>query len=48
MATPDTPGISSSEMMFSGKNLGLAAILFFSAKGLAWLMVPLLFYMWGC
>jgi hypothetical protein len=32
----------------SARNVGLAAILFFSAKGLAWLIVPFLVYMWGC
>ena len=35
-------------MFPSGRNLGLAAILFFSAKGLAWLILPVLLYMWGC
>ena len=32
----------------SVRNLGLAAVLFFSAKGLAWLIVPFLLYTWGC
>jgi hypothetical protein len=30
------------------RKLGLIAILFFTAKGLLWLLVPLLIYMWGC
>jgi hypothetical protein len=32
----------------TGRNLGLAAIAFFSAKGLAWLILPFLLYAWGC
>ena len=35
-------------MLPSGKKLGLAAILFFTVKGLLWLTVPLLVYVWGC
>jgi hypothetical protein len=34
--------------MSSFKKLGLVAILFFTAKGLLWLLAPLLIYMWGC
>jgi hypothetical protein len=30
------------------RNLGLAVTVLFSAKGLAWLIVPLLLYNWGC
>jgi hypothetical protein len=35
-------------MLHPVRNLGLAAILFFAAKGLAWLIVPILLYTWGC
>ena len=35
-------------MVPSGKKLGLAAIVFFSVKGLLWLLVPVLIYQWGC
>jgi hypothetical protein len=35
-------------MVPSGRKLGLAAILFFSIKGLLWLIVPFVIYMWGC
>jgi len=31
-----------------GKKLGLAAILFFTIKGLLWLIVPFAIYQWGC
>ena len=31
-----------------GRKLGLAAILFFTIKGLLWLIVPLAVYQWGC
>ena len=31
-----------------GKQLGLAAILFFTIKGLLWLIVPFAIYQWGC
>jgi hypothetical protein len=31
-----------------GKKLGLAAILFFTIKGLLWLIVPFTIYQWGC
>ena len=31
-----------------GKKLGLAAILFFTIKGLLWLIVPFVIYQWGC
>ena len=30
------------------KKLGLAAILFFTVKGLLWLIVPFVIYEWGC
>ncbi len=35
-------------MLPSGKKLGLVAVLFFTVKGLLWLLVPLVFYKWGC
>lgn len=35
-------------MVPSGKKLGLVAILFFSVKGLLWLLVPFVIYTWGC
>ena len=35
-------------MRLSGKKLGLAAILFFTIKGLLWLIVPFVVYQWGC
>lgn len=31
-----------------GKKLGLAAFLFFTIKGLLWLIVPFVIYQWGC
>jgi hypothetical protein len=31
-----------------GKKLGLAAFLFFTIKGLLWLIVPFAIYQWGC
>lgn len=31
-----------------GRKLGLAAILFFTIKGLLWLIVPFALYQWGC
>ena len=31
-----------------GKKLGIAALLFFTIKGLLWLIVPFLLYKWGC
>jgi hypothetical protein len=30
------------------KKLGLVAILFFTVKGLLWLLVPFVIYEWGC
>lgn len=30
------------------KKLGLLAILFFTVKGLLWLIVPFVIYKWGC
>jgi hypothetical protein len=30
------------------RKLGLVAILFFTAKGLLWLIVPFLIFKWGC
>jgi hypothetical protein len=35
-------------MVPSGKKLGVVAFLFFTVKGLFWLIVPLLIYMFGC
>ena len=35
-------------MLPSGKKLGLLAILFFTVKGLLWLIVPFVIYKWGC
>jgi hypothetical protein len=31
-----------------GKKLGLAAFLFFTIKGLLWLIVPFVIFQWGC
>ncbi len=31
-----------------GRRLGMAAILFFTIKGLLWLIVPFAIYQWGC
>jgi len=31
-----------------GKQLGLAAFLFFLIKGLLWLIIPAAVYVWGC
>lgn len=31
-----------------GERLGIAAILFFTIKGLLWLIVPFAVYQWGC
>jgi len=31
-----------------GKQLGVAAFLFFLIKGLLWLMIPAAVYVWGC
>ena len=30
------------------RKLGFVAILFFTVKGLLWLIVPFLIYQWGC
>ena len=30
------------------KKLGIAAVLFFTIKGLLWLIVPFFIYKWGC
>jgi hypothetical protein len=35
-------------MPVPARKLGLAAILFFTIKGLLWLIVPVLIYQWGC
>ena len=35
-------------MVSTGKKLGLAALMFFTIKGLLWLVVPFLIYKWGC
>jgi len=35
-------------MVPSGKKLGVAAFLFFTIKGLLWLIVPVIIYKWGC
>lgn len=35
-------------MLPSGKKLGLVAVLFFTIKGLLWLIVPFVIYQWGC
>jgi hypothetical protein len=35
-------------MTVSAKKLGMAAFLFFLAKGLLWLLVPAFVFLWGC
>jgi hypothetical protein len=35
-------------MPVPARKLGLVAILFFTIKGLLWLIVPFLLYQWGC
>lgn len=35
-------------MLPSGKKLGLIAVLFFTIKGLLWLIVPFVIYKWRC
>jgi hypothetical protein len=35
-------------MVPSGRKIGLLAILFFTVKGVLWLIIPLLIYKWGC
>jgi hypothetical protein len=35
-------------MPLDGKKLGLAAIVFFTVKGLLWLIVPFVIYKVGC
>lgn len=35
-------------MLPSAKKLGFLAVLFFTVKGLLWLIVPFLIYKWGC
>ena len=40
--------IAGARAMSSFKKPGLIAILFFTAKGLLWLLAPLLISMWGC
>jgi hypothetical protein len=35
-------------MPSTGTKLGIAAILFFTIKGLLWLIVPFVVYKWGC
>lgn len=37
-----------SRMIPSAKKAGFAAALFFTIKGLLWLIVPFLLYTWGC
>ncbi len=32
----------------TARKLGIVAILFFTVKGLLWLIVPFLIYKWGC
>jgi hypothetical protein len=32
----------------SVRKLGFVAILFFTVKGLLWLIVPFVIYQWGC
>ncbi len=36
------------ECCLSGKKLGFLAVLFFTIKGLLWLIVPFVIYKWGC
>jgi len=35
-------------MLPPAKKIGLLAVLFFTAKGLLWLIVPFVIYKWGC
>lgn len=47
MTTDETPpGQQSGRAL--GKRLGVAAFLFFTIKGLLWLIVPFAIYQFGC
>ena len=35
-------------MLPPAKKIGLLAVLFFTVKGLLWLIVPFVIYKWGC
>lgn len=48
VSDPAVLGVICGRMLLSGKRLGFAAILFFTVKGLLWLIVPFVVYKWGC
>lgn len=45
---PDAPSADPTSGRALGKRLGVAAILFFTVKGLLWLIVPFAIYQFGC
>lgn len=46
--SPDAPPGGPTSVRALGKRLGVAAILFFTIKGLLWLIVPFAIYQFGC